>query len=192
MNYMCKVLDQSIKTPDSLILGLRQEMIDKKIKIVDNPEQTAFKKSKNGPIKSNGKDTFYYLNNIPQILKNRDVCKKPSSISEIRLDLEGKITSENYLEEIAKLKPRYCFTFNTCQAPYTKASMKYQHYYTIMFDNKNTCEKYFEWFNKCFKTIQEQEAEEEERLKEEAKFETIRKAEERIKAYENKVKSGKK
>lgn len=165
MNYMCKVLDQSVKTNDELILSLRQEMIDKKIKIANNPEQTEFKKSKNGPAKSNGKDIFYYLNSIPQILKNRDVCRKPTSISEIRVDLEGKITPENYDEEIAKLKVRYCFSFTTCQSPYTKASMKYPHYYTIVFDNKNTCEKYMEWFSKCFKTIQEQEAEEEDMKK---------------------------
>ena len=189
MNYMYKVLDQV--TNDELINDLKQEMIDKKIKIVDNPELTGFKKSKNGPVKSNGKDTFYYLNNIPLILKNRDECKKPTSISEIRLDLDGKITPENYLEEFPKLKTRYCFTFNTCQAPYTKASMRYQHYYTIMFDNKATCEKYYEWFNKCFKTIQEQEAEDEENKKREEMFKTIYEAQQKL-DQENKAKKKKK
>ncbi len=179
MNYMYKVLDQSIKS-DDLILSLRQEMIDKKIKIVNNPEQTDFKKSKNGPIKSNGKDTFHYLNNIPQILNNRDVFIKPTSISEIKVDLDGVITPENYSEVFDNLKTRYCFTFSTCQAPYTKASMKYPHYYTIVFDNKNTCQKYYEWFNKCFKTIQEQEAEQEEMSKKLSIIEKMYKAKEEL------------
>ena len=181
MNYMCKVLDQSLKSSEDLISNLRQEMIDKKIKVVNNPEQTEFKKAKNGPIKSNGKDTFYYLNNIPQILKNRDVFKKPTSISEIKMDLDGTVTPENYGEMINKLKTRYCFTFSTCQAPYTKASMKYPHYYTIMFDNKLTCEKYMEWFNKCFKTIQEQEAEEEDMAKRLAIAKKVHEAKEALK-----------
>lgn len=180
MNYMYKIFDESIK-PDDLTLDLTKEMVDSKIKVVQNPEQTDFKKAKNGPVKSNGKDTFYYLNNIPQILKNRDVFRKPTSISEIKIDLEGKLTPENYNEEMSKLKTRYCFTFSTCQAPYTKASMKYPHYYTIMFDNESTCRKYMEWFNKCFKTIQEQEAEEEDMKKRLEVYEKVYKAKEALK-----------
>lgn len=183
MNYMYKILDESSKENDDLILDLRQEMVDKKIKIVNNPEQTEFKKSKNGPVKVNGKDTFYYLNNIPQILKNRDVCKKPTSISEIKIDLDGKITPENYLEEISKLKTRYCFSFTTCQAPYTKASMKYPHYYIAVFDSKSNCEKYYEWFNKCFKTIQEQEAEQEAKKEDDERFKKMYLAELELRKY---------
>jgi len=179
MNYMYKVLDQAIKS-DDLILSLRQEMLAKKIKIVNNPEQTEFKKSKNGPIKVSNNNTFYYLNSIPQILKNRDVFKKPTSISEIKVDLDGIITPENYGEAFGKLKTRYCFTFSTCQAPYTKASMKYPHYYTIIFDSMLTCEKYMEWFNKCFKTIQEQEAEEEDIAKRVAIYKKIYEAKEEL------------
>ena len=190
MNLMYKVLNQSQNETDNLILSLRQEMVDKKIKIVDNPEQTNFLKAKNGPIKSNGKDIFYYLNSIPKILKNRDVFKKPNAICEIKVDLEGKLTPENYKNEYDKLKTRYCFTFSTCQAPYTKASMKYKHYYTILFDNKSTCEKYLEWFNKCFKTIQEQEAEKEELSKKMNMYKKIFKAREDLKKInENKEKN---
>ena len=60
----------------------------------------------------------------------------------------------------------------------------------ILFDNKSTCEKYLEWFNKCFKTIQEQEAEKEELSKKMNMYKKIFKAREDLKKInENKEKN---
>lgn len=177
MNFMHKVLNESLKNPDDLITELRDELQQNKLKIVENPEQLQFKTSKTGLVKIVDKNKFYYLNSLPQILSDRDVFRKPSSISEIKIDLSNTITPENYKELYSNIKPRYCFTFSTCIAPYTKASMKYPHYYTIMFDKLSQCEKYHSWFNKCFKTIQEQEAEDEALKEKEKIFEKMLDAE---------------
>lgn len=143
MNLLADVLSD-VPTKDSNILALRQELPNTKIKFSTTPRMV------------NNSGSYYY-NSMPIIPADRDIYKKAFNIGTVRVNwdkLEG--TPDELMNQ---LKQQYYVSVQVCDKDYTKVKFVNQEIIMIIYDNEEKLKRDLEFYNKCFKTIDEQNKE---------------------------------
>ena len=152
MNLMTMLLAENFECKNTK-LARRIESLKNKIKI--KKIKFSEKSTKLGKI-------HYYQNSLPYITENRDVLVKPNCVYNIRVNWNKKTFKDMSTDEIfAKLKPQWAWNFATVDAEHTRNKFKNKNEFCVVFDNKDTAEKYMHLFNSMFYTAIEQDAVEE-------------------------------
>ena len=148
MNFMHVIL--SSKRCDDDKINKKLDYIDQKIKTDKIKITNNFTKIGN---------SIYYLNCLPVISDKRDVLKKPNGIINIRINWKNKDFGDISTNEICnQLKLQYGWCVSTVDVEHTRNNFKNKEVVWVIFDNKDTAEKYMRVFNLMFRTAIEQDA----------------------------------
>lgn len=143
MNFLHEVLSDT-PTKDKNILELRDYLANNKVKFSDTPRME----------NSAGK---YYYNALPNIPVERDIYKKLFNIGTIKVNWSK--STEPIETLYAKLPQQYFVSVQVCDKDYTKVKFVNQEVMIIVYDNEEKLKKDISFYNRCFKTIEEQNKE---------------------------------
>ena len=143
MNLLPQVLSTDTTT-DTNILELRDYVSQNKVKFTSKPRL----------VNASG---IYYYNALPVISEDRDVYKKLFNIGTIKVNwdhLQGDVN-----EVYNQLETQYFVSIQVCDKDYTKVKFVNQEVILIVYSNEEKLKKDIAFYNRCFKTIEEQNKE---------------------------------